>query len=174
MRLALSYASQSPPRPTNFRVGAVLVDADSKTVLSTGYTLELPGNTHAEQCCLSKYAALHGVAEENVAAVLPAHTVLFSTMEPCAKRLSGNASCVTKILGIRRGTGGGEEKKGEEGGIGCVYYGVKEPDTFVGDSAGTTQLEREGIECVYVPGLEEHILRVATTGHDQAKAGVTV
>ncbi|RMZ82390.1 hypothetical protein DV737_g2069, partial [Chaetothyriales sp. CBS 132003] len=45
---ALAEARKSPPKPTNFRVGCVIVSADG-AVLSTGYTLELPGNTHAEQ-----------------------------------------------------------------------------------------------------------------------------
>src|SRR4051812_11593611 len=55
MRLALDQAHESPPKPSNFRVGALLVDADTGAILSRGYTLELPGNTHAEQCCLIKY-----------------------------------------------------------------------------------------------------------------------
>jgi len=50
MRFALELAEKSPPKPTNYRVGAVVVDAFNN-ILATGYTLELPGNTHAEQCC---------------------------------------------------------------------------------------------------------------------------
>jgi pyrimidine deaminase RibD-like protein len=52
MRLALSEAHESPPKPSNFRIGAVLVDEGSNKVLAMGYTLELPGNTYTEQCCL--------------------------------------------------------------------------------------------------------------------------
>ena len=83
MRLALSLAAKSPPKPTNFRVGAVLVDPAKNHVLATGFTLEVPGNTHAEQCCLAKYAADCGVTEEAVADALPAGCILYSTVEPC-------------------------------------------------------------------------------------------
>lgn len=50
MRFALSLAEKSVLKSTNFRVGAVLVDESANQILSTGYTLEIPGNTHAEQC----------------------------------------------------------------------------------------------------------------------------
>lgn len=56
MRLAIAEAKKSPPKPSNFRVGALIVDASSGYVLTTSYTLELPGNTHAEQVCLIKHA----------------------------------------------------------------------------------------------------------------------
>lgn len=47
MEYALSLARKSPPRPTNYRVGAVVVDPATNEVLAGGYTLELEGNTHA-------------------------------------------------------------------------------------------------------------------------------
>lgn len=156
MTLALDCARRSPSKPSNFRVGAVLVDIDSDAILATGYTLELPGNTHAEQCCLIKYASEHDVSEEEVGNVLPAHTVLYTTMEPCTERLSGNLPCVMRILRTR------ERAKS---GIQTVYLGVKEPDTFVQGNDSTSQLERAGVKCIHVPGLEEEILRVATLGH---------
>ena len=56
MEYALEKARLSPPAPTKFCVGAVLVDADRNEILSTGYSMELPGdrpgdpgNTHADQ-----------------------------------------------------------------------------------------------------------------------------
>ncbi|KAI9844529.1 MAG: hypothetical protein M1838_002156 [Thelocarpon superellum] len=155
MREAVSLSEKSPERPTNFRVGALLFDVDANRILATGFTLELPGNTHAEQCCLSKYAAANDMTEDRVGDILPPHTVLFSTMEPCAKRLSGNISCVERILQTTRGGAG----------IRQVYIGVKEPSTFVGDSAGRAQLVREGVECFYVPGFDDEILKIATSGH---------
>ena len=167
MRLALASAQQSPPRPTNFRVGAVLlgINVDGPKVISTGYTLELPGNTHAEQCCLVKYAAEHGVEEDKVGSILPSRTVLFTTMEPCGVRLSGNEPCAERILKTR-----------EEGrhGIGEVYMGVKEPETFVGESNGRVKLEKAGVQCVYVAGFEEEILRVATAGHEREQGPETI
>ncbi|KAF2203365.1 cytidine deaminase-like protein [Delitschia confertaspora ATCC 74209] len=160
MQLALAQAKQSPPKDSNFRVGAVLVDAESNTILTTGYTLELPGNTHAEQVCLIKYAKAHDVPEERVSEVLPTNTVIYTTIEPCAKRLSGKLPCVERILRTRKVDG--------EGGIRKVYVGMKEPEKFIKEGelkSGRMKLEDAGIECVAVPGLESEIMDVATTGH---------
>lgn len=169
LRQCLSLAQNSPPRPTNFRVGALLVlrhdtpepTSDDK-LLSTGYTLELPGNTHAEQCCLRNYAAAHKVYEEQVADAFPSETerngrkiVMYVTMEPCGERLSGNTPCVQRIIQARQAAAGIEK----------VYFGVKEPSTFVGESQGCKMLTEAGVQWEYVPGLEEEILAVATAGH---------
>lgn len=175
MRLALLEARKSPPKPTNFRVGAVLVGpsegdvGSGGTILATGYTLELEGNTHAEQVCLRKIAAAAGLPEERAGEALPEGTVLYTTVEPCAKRLSGNEPCVERILRTRK-TGpqsGGEAgmKGGTGAGIAKVYVGVKEPETFVGENQGRNILEEDGVEVVLVAGLEEEILNVATAGH---------
>lgn len=156
MRFALSLANRSEPKPTNFRVGAVLLDETNNEILATGFTLELPGNTHAEQCCLAKYASQHGLTEEEVRDALPSGTVLYTTMEPCNKRASGNMPCTERIL---QTTSGGRP------GIQKVYHGVKEPETFVGENSGRAKLEKAGVVCVHVPGLEDDILHVATAGH---------
>lgn len=152
MQYALSFAQKSPPKPTNYRVGALLVDADTNTILATGYTLELEGNTHAEQCCLMKLSLKHGMPEEELAGVLPGNTVLYTTVEPCGKRLSGNLPCVERILAL--GTA-----------IRTVYVGVQEPEKFVGENKGRIRLEEAGIKVVHVEGLEREILEVATAGH---------
>lgn len=161
MRLALSLAEKSPPKPTNFRVGAVLVDEEDNTILSTGYTLELPGNTHAEQCCLQKIATAHSKPIEEVADLLPMGSVIYTTLEPCGKRLSGNLPCVDRILATRAGVNGG---------IRTVYLGVQEPETFVGQNTGRMRLQNAKIECVHVAGLEDDILKVATKGHQPQEA----
>ena len=156
MNQSLEMARQSPPKPTNFRVGAILVDEASNRILATGYTLELPGNTHAEQCCLLKYAASQNVEEEQVADALPPDTVIYTTMEPCNKRSIGNVPCVERILATQ---------KGVNGGIKTVYLGVTEPEKFVGENVGRTRLEAAGVVCIHVPGLENEILKVAMAGH---------
>ncbi|KAF7593004.1 hypothetical protein BBP40_012163 [Aspergillus hancockii] len=164
----LKYAEKSPPRPTNFRVGAMLIirkEGDYKLkhdkIVSTGYTMELEGNTHAEQCCLANWAAVRGVPEDRVWEVLPVEPrrklVLYVTMEPCGKRLSGNMSCVQRII---------QTRQGDQKGIQKVYFGVKEPGTFVGDSDGCRMLTAAGIEWQYVGGLEKEILEVAVAGHE--------
>ncbi|KAK4183051.1 bifunctional protein RIB2 [Podospora australis] len=153
MQLALEQAKKSPPKPTNYRVGAVLVDISNNEILATGYTLELPGNTHAEQCCFLKLAEKHGVPEEDLKDVLPADSlVLYTTVEPCSKRLSGNLPCVERVKRLA-------------GCIKTVYVGILEPETFVAENTGRTSLQDAGIIVMPVEGLEKEILEVATAGH---------
>ncbi|KAJ5688710.1 hypothetical protein N7462_003102 [Penicillium macrosclerotiorum] len=170
MQKCINLAEQSPPRPTNFRVGAILLSrknddpthADDR-ILSTGYTMELAGNTHAEQCCLANFAAVHRVPEQQVNEVLPVEPgrslVMYVTMEPCGKRLSGNAPCVQRLTATRAGGRAGVQK---------VFFGVKEPGTFVGASEGCQMLTAAGIEWEHVSGLEREILTVATAGHENS------
>ena len=168
---ALSCARLSPPKPTNFRVGALLYSPSSNPqILTTGYTLESPGNTHAEQTCFLKLAAAHSIfpsssvpdgasgdVEDRLGPLLPEDTVLYTTMEPCNKRSAGNLTCVERILRVRTGDGGVAIRK--------VVCGVREPEKFVGENEGRKRLEEAGIEVVHVSGLEEEILEVATAGH---------
>ena len=77
-RYALEQVCLSPLAHTKFCVGAVLVDADKNEILSTGYSMELPGNTpvdpgntHAEQCCFIKVAQKYNLPEERIGEVLP-------------------------------------------------------------------------------------------------------
>jgi pyrimidine deaminase RibD-like protein len=154
MKYAVSLATQSPPKPTNYRVGAVLLDTATNTILSTGYTLELPGNTHAEQCCFEKLAADHSIDASKLSDILPDEVALYTTMEPCSMRLSGNLPCVDRILAI------GSKIK-------TVYVGVLEPEKFVSNNSGKSKLEQAGIKFVHVGGFETEILEVATAGHEK-------
>lgn len=156
MKFALSLANNSILKSTNFRVGALLLDQDTNQILSTGYTLELPGNTHAEQCCLDKYCAMKQVSVDDIGNVLPENAVLYTTMEPCDRRVSGHVACTERILRTKIGT---------RGGIKTVYLGVEEPEIFVGENTGRRKLTSSGIACLHVAGLEAEILSVATAGH---------
>lgn len=160
LEYCLTLAKLSPPKPTNYRVGALLLSPSTNTLLSTGYTLELPGNTHAEQVCFSKLCTEHQKTLETLADVLPGDTVLYTTVEPCAKRLSGNMTCVERILKIN--------SKGE--GIKKIYVGVREPEKFVGENFGRKMLEDAGIQVILVEGLETAILEVAEAGHEKNAA----
>ncbi|KAL9611230.1 MAG: hypothetical protein Q9167_004113 [Letrouitia subvulpina] len=160
MEYALERARLSPPASTKFCVGAVLVDVNKNEILSTGYSLELPrdslgdpGSTHAEQCCFIKVAQKHGLPEERISEVLPENTVLYTTMEPCNKRLSGNRTCVERILRLN-------------GAIKVVYVGIKEPEIFVGENEGRKRLEDAGVIVKMVEGMQDRILKVSTTGHE--------
>lgn len=161
MRLALEEARKSTPKPSNFCVGACLVEAahssSKSTLLATGYTLECEGNTHAEQCCFIKLAQRYGCDEENIGHHLPENTVLYTTMEPCNKRSAGNLPCVDRILRLKKGGG--------RPAIKLVYVGVKEPETFVGVNEGRRHLEEAGIQVVQVSDFKDDILNVATAGH---------
>jgi len=106
-----------------------------------------------------KLAQAHSLPEERVGEALPPNTVIYTTMEPCNLRLSGNLPCADRLIRTRGKDGEQKIKK--------VYLGVKEPEKFVGENAGRKKLEEHGIECVHVPGLEEKILSVATAGHEQ-------
>ena len=163
---ALSEARKSPPKPTNFRVGCVIVSLESSSspsILSTGYTLELEGNTHAEQCALSKLASSRGVSESSLPSVLAPQlkAILYTTLEPCGKRLSGNTPCVQRIIATR--------KDNSEGGIRKVIFGAKEPGTFVENSQSFRLLADAGVDWEYVEGLDKEILKVAMEGHEQKK-----
>jgi pyrimidine deaminase RibD-like protein len=176
MRLALAEARRSPPKPTNFCVGAVLVSQDftpAAKVLVTGYTLECPGNTHAEQSCFIKLAEQHNCSVEHLGEHLISSSsssstqhepdnandilALYTTMEPCNQRSPGNTPCVDRILALKSADGRLAIRR--------VYVGVSEPETFVGVNLGRRKLVDAGIEVVHVPGLEEEILEVATAGH---------
>ncbi|KAE8364506.1 DRAP deaminase [Aspergillus caelatus] len=159
MEYALEKARLSPPAPTKFCVGAVLVDTDRNEILSTGYSMELPGdrpgdpgNTHAEQCCLIKVAERYNVTEEGLDTVLPEKTMLYTTMEPCSKRLSGNRTCTERILPLASR-------------IRVVYVGIKEPGVFITKNIGRSVLEDGCIQVKFVEGMEHRIFEVATAGH---------
>lgn len=167
LRQALDLARKSPPKPTNFRVGALLVsypnnDALSARVLSSGYTLELEGNTHAEQCALAKLASQHSIPESELCKVLTseANAILYTTLEPCSIRLSGNTPCVQRIIATRSPCGG-------IGGIRKVIFGAEEPAIFVKGSESCRMMSEAGIEWEYVNGLNDEILAVAKEGHKQ-------
>ncbi len=154
MRLALSLATKSPPKPTNYRVGALVVDVATNEILATGYTLELPGNTHAEQCCFEKLSEKYSAAPGLLSQALPDEVALYTTVEPCSKRLSGNVPCVDRILAIGKR-------------IKTVYVGVQEPENFVSNNSSGQKLKDAGIGVIHIRGIEKEILEVATAGHEK-------
>ncbi|KAG6027091.1 hypothetical protein E4U41_001057 [Claviceps citrina] len=153
MQRALELAKRSPPKPSNFRVGALLVRLDDGQVVAQGYTLECEGNTHAEECCLLKLADELSTTEDRLADVVKGAHALYTTMEPCFKRLSGKLPCVERVLRQRSW-------------IKEVYVGVQEPEKFVGQNPARGMLASAGVGVFSVPGLEQEILEVATAGHE--------
>lgn len=158
MQYALSIAQQASPKPTNFCIGAIVVDETENHILTTGYTNELPGNTHAEQCALNKLETKIRVSPPLWLSP-DASLVLYTTMEPCNKRSSGLVPCTETILDFNQ--------KPLTKGLTKVYYGVREPETFVEANEGKAKLGAHGIQLQHVPGLEKEIMEVATAGHHQ-------
>ncbi|PWW74100.1 hypothetical protein C7212DRAFT_76644, partial [Tuber magnatum] len=139
MTRALTIARKSTYIPSAFCVGAIIT-TPSGTILSTGYSRERPGNTHAEQVAIDKIISSSSVPEE---------AVVYTTMEPCSKRLSGHKTCIDRILEcswIRR-----------------IYVGVTEPTDFV-ENSGKARLEAAGVGYQLVEGLEGECLEVARGG----------
>ncbi|PIA19305.1 cytidine deaminase-like protein [Coemansia reversa NRRL 1564] len=134
MELAIQQAKLAQPIDSAFSVGSLLVSG--RQIITTGYSRELPGNTHAAQCTISK-------SKHTKQANLVRGSVLYTTMEPCSFRLSGNTPCSTHIINA---------------GIKQVVIGVKEPDTF-SDCHGVARLIEAGINVIHLKILEEECLR---------------
>lgn len=144
MERAIEEAEKCGETQTQFNVGAVLVSQGE--IISTGHSRELEGNTHAEQCALEKYFEKTGKRE------VPKGTEIYTTMEPCSLRLSGNLPCVDRIL---------------ETGIKTCFVGVLEPDVFVKNNTSYKKLKDHGVEYVHIPGYEEKCLEIAKRGHEK-------
>ncbi|KAJ2439855.1 hypothetical protein GGF42_007821 [Coemansia sp. RSA 2424] len=128
MRMAIDAAKKCTSVSTAYNVGAVIASSDKTQVLSTGYSRQLPGNTHAEECALTNRH------------YIPRGCVMYTTMEPCSRRLSGNTPCVTRILNSSK--------------IAKVFVGVREPSNFV-QCTGMEELARHGVDVVHIAELEQ-------------------
>ena len=156
MLAALREADKSEPLITAFCVGCIITTRNSSVPLATGYSRELPGNTHAEQCALDKLTAPPSGRQLD----------LYATMEPCSERLSGNLPCVQRIIAYN--------KAHPSSRITRVFQGVQEPDDFV-LCKGTALLRDAGVQVITVlpplldnlpPNwLEKECLRIAKKGH---------
>lgn len=191
MKRALEEADKSPPTDTAFCVGCVISPSSdhhtssSRDILATGFSRELPGNTHAEQCAFDKLASSFNT-NDTKNAVPTLDLDLYTTMEPCSERLSGNLPCVQRILQFNEQAQtyslprhflpttlqvpGSAEKIDVRLRIRRVFQGVAEPDDFV-QCQGQTMLRDNSIQVFTVRGeddgnqLEKDCLRVARKGH---------
>ncbi|CBQ68716.1 related to CAX4-required for full levels of dolichol-linked oligosaccharides [Sporisorium reilianum SRZ2] len=204
MLTALSEADKSPPTDTAFCVGCVIcVTSDeaarsSSQILATGFSRELPGNTHAEQCALDKLVSdflpkhQHNAAKEAPTLDLD----LYTTMEPCSERLSGNLPCVQRILrfneqndvyvlprslvqhALSSNQTGSSADVAVRLRIRRVFQGVTEPDDFV--HCQSQNILRDSHIQVYTARssdaanddaqLERDCLRIARKGHTSNKS----
>ncbi|OMH84976.1 Bifunctional protein RIB2 [Zancudomyces culisetae] len=130
--VALQEAKKCENVETAFNVGCVIVDALTNKVLTTGYSREIEGNTHAEENALNK---LHGSRPR---------IKLYTTMIPCTKRLSGNKTCAERIV--------------EYGNVETVYFGTPEPENFVVNDTCVGFLEKHEIRVVQIVGFQNDSL----------------
>jgi len=133
----------------------------SPLVLATGYSRELPGNTHAEANALTK---ARNIAPENLQSLFPGvgsdvtvdallcECNVYTTMEPCSIRTSGLAPCADALIKAK---------------VKRCFIGVKEPDDFV-TCEGARKLEEAGIAVVWLLELERQCLETARRGHSKA------
>jgi pyrimidine deaminase RibD-like protein len=117
---SLEKAHQS----TAFNVGCVItLSEEPYTIVATGYSRELPGNTHAEECALEKLPP-----KKNM------RLTLYTTLEPCSSRLSNRRSCASRIIADSM--------------ISVVVIGAREPPDFV-KCEGTQQIQDHWIDVRY-------------------------
>jgi diaminohydroxyphosphoribosylaminopyrimidine deaminase / 5-amino-6-(5-phosphoribosylamino)uracil reductase len=124
---AIELSRLSPPTPTNYAVGAVVVDDGA--VLATGYTGELGPRDHAEEVALAKLN-LQGARDLHRA-------TLYSSLEPCTTRRSRPGTCTGLILAA---------------GIGRVVIALREPLLFA-DCHGVETLRDHDVEVVEIPDM---------------------
>lgn len=110
------------------------MDSESGEALSSGYSCEYgdDGRGHfAECCCYIKLMRQHGVSEQVLARVLPAHCVLYTTIEPGNARLGDGSGCARLL------TQYGDNHR-------VVYVGIREPNTFISGNSGDAWLHSHG------------------------------
>ncbi|MGB6985886.1 MAG: deaminase [Candidatus Aquilonibacter sp.] len=122
LREAIELSRNAPPSQQAFSVGSVIARRDG-SILTTGYSRERGGHSHAEHIAIEKAAALK----------LDLHdATLYTSLEPCSVRKSGLRACVTRIV---------------EAGIRRVVFAMREPPVFV-EGHGADVLADAGIEVV--------------------------
>ncbi|MDX6739461.1 dCMP deaminase [Actinocorallia sp. A-T 12471] len=125
LEVACDLAASCPPSSTAFSVGAVVVGADGRE-LARGYSRETDDKVHAEEAALAKIPGMD-----------LAGATVYSSLEPCARRLSRPKPCARLIV---------------ERGAGRVVFAWREPALFV-EGDGFELLEHEGVEVVEIPAL---------------------
>lgn len=122
-------------------------------IIASGYSRELPGNTHAEANALQKarsltpaiLSAMLSTPEQiDIDSVL-AHADAYTTLEPCSVRTSGLAPCADALIAAK---------------IKRCIIGAGEPDDFV-NCEGAEKLKDAGIEVIWLKGLEDDCLQAA-------------
>ncbi len=126
LKQAIELARRCPASQTAFSVGAVIV-RDGK-VISTGYSREEDPHEHAEETAIRRALAAGHVLEG---------CDIYSSLEPCAKRVSGRRTCCDRI---------------RDAGFARVVFASVEPPIFV-PGRGAEMLRESGIDVVQIEAL---------------------
>eukprot|EP00924_Labyrinthula_sp_SR-Ha-C_P002893 snap_masked-scaffold_13-processed-gene-10.25-mRNA-1 protein AED:0.08 eAED:0.16 QI:0/0/0/0.5/1/1/2/0/183 len=141
MERAISEARRCKSVESAYNVGCVIqTTGNSDFPIFVGYSREIEGNTHAEQVALQKLEK--HLSETNTS---PLRLSLYTTMEPCSKRLSGNKSCTNRIMEFNI-------KYQGKVFIETIIIGTKEPSNFV-HCEGIKILEENGLKIEYENNL---------------------
>ena len=138
LRWAVELSRLSPPSPSAFSVGAVIVAEDGE-VLATGFSREQEDHDHAEEVALRKLALRKFGPDPRLR-----HATIYSSLVPCGARASRPVTCVQHIVAA---------------GIPRVVFAWREPALFTAgetppNSAGD-QLRAAGVAVTEVPELAD-------------------
>jgi pyrimidine deaminase RibD-like protein len=131
---AVELSRRCPPSASAFAVGAVVVAAD-QSVLAEGWSRRDHPNDHAEEGALRRIDP--GDPRLDTA-------TLYSSLEPCSRRLSRPRSCTALILA---------------GGIRRVVFALREPAVFV-EGRGAEELAAAGVVVVERPDFADRVRAV--------------
>jgi diaminohydroxyphosphoribosylaminopyrimidine deaminase / 5-amino-6-(5-phosphoribosylamino)uracil reductase len=138
---AIELSRRCPPSPSAFSVGAIVV-ACTGAVVATGYSRQSDPYDHAEEvalgCAMTDEVDLTGAT-------------LYSSLEPCLRRVSRPVSCAELILAC---------------GIGRVVIAWREPPLFQ-PGGGAHWLASRGIEVVELSELAARARAVNQTVFDR-------
>ncbi|MGH3257543.1 MAG: dihydrofolate reductase family protein [Streptosporangiaceae bacterium] len=126
LRWAVELSRLSPPSPSAFSVGAVIVAEDGQ-VLATGFSREQEEHDHAEEVALRKLGPDWRLKR----------ATLYSSLVPCGARASRPVTCVQHIV---------------KAGIPRVVFAWREPVLFTAGE-GAEQLRAAGVTVIEVPEL---------------------
>ena len=127
LRAAIELSKRCTPTNAAFCVGAILVSASGE-VIAQRYSRQSDPMDHAEEAALAEAGASGAEVRD---------ATLYTSLEPCLRRISRPAPCAKLILrsGLRR-----------------VVYAWREPPIFQ-PGGGAVWLEERGVTVIEVPDL---------------------
>ncbi|GIG87581.1 cytidine/deoxycytidylate deaminase family protein [Plantactinospora endophytica] len=135
LRAAIELSRLSPPSPTHYAVGAIVVDEYGEA-LASGYTGETDPHHHAEEAALTKLAGRDDLDLSRA--------TVYTSMEPCTVRRSRPVPCTSLLLAA---------------GITRVVLALREPLLFA-DCDGVQTLRTGGVDVVEIGDLGHLVVEI--------------